>query len=403
MPDTPATTEPPWPTASPLPVPEKARDVDLAKSYGRLVIRAGALRQRRAEEAREARERERRLLMTLIETDDDLLALQRGRRLSPSRASGVDAVRRRLHRRLGAFGVKEIELEGRAVNTAYAEIAGTEETDAVAPDTVVETMAACFVWQDEVLRPGRVFVAVPPSPEPPDENAPGDGDATGREDPATENQVAIDPSAIRPWPQLADPGTDKEPPEAADRAPATVEPSAIHPWPTQPADNGSECGAPGAPGAGISAASSGDGGFARALDEPASSEPPVGTQDAPAPAEPYAGTRDAPVPAAPPADTQDVPVPAEPHGESSLVRVCEVSGPGEPSDVVVPGETPSGLPRPGAAVSDVDDVASDGAVSERHPRRVPGKREQPKRSTRAQRKGVDKQARRSDGSSGRAR
>ncbi len=248
MSDTPASTEPLWRTAAPLPVPEKARDVDLATAYGRLVIRAGALRQRRTEEAREARERERRLLTALIETDDDLLALLRGRGLSPTRASGVEAARRRLHRRLAAFGVKEIDLEGRAVNTAYAEIAGTEETDAVAPDTVVETMAACFVWQGEVLRPGRVFVAVPASARAGDEStSPGDdetpdAESDGRETEGRETEgraeAAGDTEAAEQTAEVQTAADETAAGEHAAEEPTVVHPSEIRPPDAEPTDTG---------------------------------------------------------------------------------------------------------------------------------------------------------------------
>ncbi|MEV7025411.1 nucleotide exchange factor GrpE [Kitasatospora sp. NPDC093558] len=160
----PASAAVPGRLPAPLPVPERARALDLGQSFTQLLFRASMLTRKREEEAQAARAAQRELLGALVEVDDALASLG----LDPElvhlgRGAGIEATRRRLLGRLAKAGVRPMRLEGLTADPALTEIVGTEPRPGVAPETVVQTVVTGFFWGDAVLRRAQVVVAAPES------------------------------------------------------------------------------------------------------------------------------------------------------------------------------------------------------------------------------------------------
>ncbi|MQS11284.1 nucleotide exchange factor GrpE [Streptomyces kaniharaensis] len=157
---------------APLPVPQRALELDLDQAFTQLLFRASLLQRKRAEEAEAARAAQRDLLGVLVEVDDALAALGLdGELVQLGRGAGIEATRRRLLGRLARAGVRPMRLEGLAADPALTEIVGSEARPGVAPETVVRTVVTGFFWGEDVLRRAQVVVAayVPGAEVPADE------------------------------------------------------------------------------------------------------------------------------------------------------------------------------------------------------------------------------------------
>ncbi|MFJ2576866.1 nucleotide exchange factor GrpE [Kitasatospora aureofaciens] len=144
----------------PLPVPQRALELDLGQAFSQLLFRSSLLERKRTEEAQAARATQRDLLGVLVEVDDALAALGLDAELVHlGRGTGIEATRRRLLGRLAKAGVRPMRLEGLAADPALTEIVGIEARPGVAPETVVQTVVTGFFWGDEVLRRAQVVVA----------------------------------------------------------------------------------------------------------------------------------------------------------------------------------------------------------------------------------------------------
>ncbi|HHY38435.1 MAG TPA: nucleotide exchange factor GrpE [Clostridia bacterium] len=74
---------------------------------------------------------------------------------------GVEMIYRQMQSILASEGIEPIKACGEAFDPAYHEAVSSEEAEGISYETVVEELQKGYRYQDEVLRPARVRVAVP--------------------------------------------------------------------------------------------------------------------------------------------------------------------------------------------------------------------------------------------------
>ena len=151
--------------AEPVPLPEKVMNVDLPVVFKQLLRGGKQKEQRLKAQEREAEKAQRKFLLGLLEVADALdRILQRKPPANAERAvkrqyRSIESTRRLLAKQLKKVGVSKIELIGKPLDPAVADIEDDEEDPDLPDETVISEIVSAYRWHDGILRRAKVIVS----------------------------------------------------------------------------------------------------------------------------------------------------------------------------------------------------------------------------------------------------
>ena len=109
-----------------------------------------------------------RLLRELLEVVDNMeraLQAHTGKESQESLTAGVQMISSELGALLQKFGVREVESKGLPFDPNLHEALSSEPTDSVPPGHITQVFKKAYKYNDRLLRPAQVVVAVKPGAE----------------------------------------------------------------------------------------------------------------------------------------------------------------------------------------------------------------------------------------------
>ncbi len=150
----------------PVPVPERAAQVNLAEEIRQLMVRRGKLEAAIEVERQTNMKAQRDLLLGLLEVVDALdRIIQRGTSSDdPKQAlerirGNVESTRRLLSQKLQKEGVLRMDLVGKQLEPNLADIEGYQDRSELPDETIIRDIVTGYKWKDEVLRRAKVIVS----------------------------------------------------------------------------------------------------------------------------------------------------------------------------------------------------------------------------------------------------